>query len=76
MQRISLNGFIRAYPKCFRFLSASAVVIAIAVFLPGKSVGEEPFADALGSLVEKYDDLNMRRASTSKISMDSVTAFS
>jgi hypothetical protein len=51
MQRISLNGFIRAYPKRFRFLSASAVVIAIAVFLPGKSVGEVPFADALGSLV-------------------------
>ena len=52
------------------------MVVVIAVLLPGKSIGEVPFADALGTLVEHYDDLNMRRASTSKISMDSVTAFS
>ncbi len=66
-RRFSLNEFIRRNPKRFRIMSAAAVVIAIALLLPGKSAGEAPFADALGSLVEHYDRRTPTIASSGEI---------
>ncbi|MBT3171474.1 MAG: hypothetical protein HN333_08605, partial [Rhodospirillaceae bacterium] len=48
-------------------MSAAAVVIAVALLLPGKSAGEAPFADALGSLVEHYDRRTPAIASSGEI---------
>ena len=66
-RRFSLNAFIRRNPKRFRLMSAAAVVIVLALLLPGKSVGEAPFADALGSLVEHYDRRTPAIASSGEI---------
>ena len=66
-RRFSLNAFIHRNPKRFRLMSAAAVVIAVALLLPGKSAGEAPFADALGSLVEHYDRRTPAIASSGEI---------
>jgi uncharacterized protein (TIGR01244 family) len=67
MRTLSLNAFIRRHPTRFRLISVVAVVAAIAFFLPGKSSGEAPFADALGSLVEHYDRRTPALASSGAI---------
>ena len=55
MRSASLNAFIRAHPKRFKLLAGAAIVVAIAIFLPGKSTGDAPFAEEVGSLVYQYD---------------------
>ena len=55
MRSASLNAFIRAYPMRFKLLAGVAIVAAIAIFLPGKSTGDAPFAEEVGSLVYQYD---------------------
>ncbi len=55
MRLTSLNVFIRAHPKRFKLLAGVAIVAAIAIFLPGKSTGDAPFAEEVGSLVHDYD---------------------
>ncbi len=66
-RRFSLKAFIRAYPKRFRLITVGAAVIVIAFVIPGKSVGEAPFADALGGLVEHYDRRTPELASSGEI---------
>ena len=66
-RRFSLNALIRAYPKRFRLITLGAAVIAFAFLIPGKSSGEAPFADALGSLVEHYDRRTPAIASSGEI---------
>jgi protein tyrosine phosphatase (PTP) superfamily phosphohydrolase (DUF442 family) len=67
MRRTSLNAYLRARPKRFRLLSGVAVVVAIAFFIPGKSVGDAPFAEEIGSLVQQYDRRTPTLASSGTI---------
>ena len=45
------------------------IVVAIAVFLPGKSTGEVPFAEQVGSLVDRYDRRTVNIASSGLINV-------
>ena len=63
----SLNTLIRAHPTRFKLLAGALIVIAIAVLLPGKSTGEVPFAEEIGSLVYRYDRRTVNIASSGLI---------
>ena len=67
MRPKSLNTLIRAHPTLFKLLASALMVIAIAVLLPGKSTGEVPFAEEIGSLVYRYDRRTVNIASSGLI---------
>ncbi len=69
MRPKSLNAFIRARPARFKLLAGVLIVIALAVLLPGKSIGEVPFAEEVGSLVNRYDRRTVNIASSGLINM-------
>ncbi len=55
MRRGGLNAYIRAHPTRMRLMAGAAAILAIALLIPGKSIGEVPFGEEIGSLVSKYD---------------------
>ena len=67
MRSTSLNAYIRAHPKRFKLLAGVAIVAAIALLIPGKSIGEVPFAEEVGSLVHHYDRRTPTLASSGAI---------
>ena len=67
MRHGSLNAFIRARPMRFKLLAGAAIVAAIAVLVPGKSTGDVPFAEEVGSLVHQYDRRTPTLASSGAI---------
>ncbi len=55
MRRGGLNAYIRAHPVRFKLLAGAVVIAAIALLIPGRSTGEVPFSEEVGSLVSQYD---------------------
>ncbi len=63
----SPSSLIRAHPRLFKLVVGALIVAAIAIFMPGKSIGEVPFAEELGSLVQHYDRRTPTLASSGAI---------
>jgi uncharacterized protein (TIGR01244 family) len=67
MRRGGLNAYIRAHPKRFKLVAGAAIIAAIALLVPGKSTGEVPFGEEVGSLVSQYDRRTPEIASSGAI---------
>ena len=63
----SPSSLIRAHPRLFKLVVGAVMVAAIAILIPGKSTGEVPWAEELGSLVQHYDRRTPTLASSGAI---------